>query len=63
MAAKKGNGNWLGYVLAGLGGAALGYLLAKALSGGMEHYNCPNCNNLFEGKLTMCPYCNALFTW
>jgi len=55
--------SWVDYALAFISGAAIGYGLYKVLTGGKEHYRCPNCNNIFRGKLLNCPYCNASFRW
>ncbi len=54
---------WVDYALAFISGAAIGYVIAKALSGGKEEYECPNCHLIFEGKLKTCPRCNSIFRW
>jgi len=51
------------YALAIISGAAIGYFLYKLLSGGEEHYDCPKCNEIFEGKLPKCPYCSLELIW
>ncbi len=53
----------LGALLAIAGGAIFVYAIAKALSGGQEHYDCPNCHNTFAGKQAACPYCRVRFKW
>jgi len=55
--------NWVDYALAFISGAAIGYVIAKALSGGIEHFECPNCHFTFAGKLKTCPRCSSIFRW
>lgn len=52
----------VGYVLAGIGGAALGYLLYKAFRG--ENYNCPHCEYpKVPNNSPNCPYCGVRLEW
>lgn len=58
----------LAEIIAILGGAGAAYLLhrelyPKELKLGLKHYNCPECNNTFTGKLRSCPFCGADFKW
>ena len=55
--------NWADAFLAFISGAAIGYVLYKVLSGGKEHFECPHCHGMFQGKPTICPYCNTRFRW
>lgn len=55
--------NWADVLLAFISGAAIGYGLYKLLSGGLEHFECPHCHSIFQGKPVICPYCSTRFRW
>ncbi|VVB94395.1 Uncharacterised protein [uncultured archaeon] len=59
---NSGGSGW-GKLLAILGGAAVAYVIAKAVSGSPEHYECPNCHTIFAGKPSSCPNCKVQYVW
>jgi len=53
---------WTGYILTGIGGALLGYLLYRSFRG--DNYNCPHCGYpKVPNNSQNCPHCGVLLKW
>ena len=62
MTKDTNTSKWVGYVLAGIGGALLGYLIHKAIRG--DNYNCPHCEcHKVPDNSPNCPDCGVRLEW
>lgn len=53
---------WMGYILVGIGGAFLGYLIYRALCG--DNYTCPHCiYPRVPNNSPNCPGCGVRLEW